>query len=109
MSSSLPAGCSLFMVKLIALSALSGNYGVVQAGQEFEADDDTARELLLRGYVKHAADPQVTYETQAIEPAETPEVSPRRPFRHGVMRHAKPPNLDTENVGIVPPADVPKP
>lgn len=97
------------MVKLIALSPLSGNYGVVQAGQEFEADDDTARELLQRGYVKHAADPHVTYETQALEPQETPEVSPRRPFRHGVMRHAKPPKLDSENAGIVPPPDVPKP
>lgn len=100
---------SLFMVKLIALSALSGNYGVVQCGQEFEADDDTARELLQRGYVKHAADPQVTYETQALEPSETPEVSPRRPFRHGALRHAKPPKLDTEDAPVVHEPDIPKP
>lgn len=97
------------MVRLIALSQLSGNYGVVQAGQEFEADDDTARELLHRGYVKHAADPQVVYETKVITPEEAPKVSARRPFRHGTVRDEKPKAVDTENAGIVPPPDVPEP
>ena len=101
------SGPPLFsMTKLIALSQLAGNYGVVQAGQEFETDDDTARELLARGYVKHACDPEVVYETQAITPTEAPRVTPRKPFRHGIMRHPQPSPVDPENARIVPPPDV---
>lgn len=94
------------MTKLIALSQLSGNYGVVQAGQEFETDDDTARELLWRGYVKHAADPQVVYETKVIVPEEAPKVSARRPFRHSTVRNPQSSPLDTEDAPVVPSANV---
>jgi hypothetical protein len=97
------------MKKLIALTQLSGNYGVAQAGQEFETDDDTARELLRRGYVKHAADPEVVYETKVIVPQEAPKVSARRPFRHGAVRDPQSPPMDTENAPVVPPADISKP
>lgn len=95
-------------MKLIAVTQLSGNYGVVQAGQEFEADADTARELLQRGYVKHAADPQIVYETKVIVPEEAPKVSARRPFRHGVVRDAQSSPVDTQDAPVVPPADVPE-
>lgn len=98
------------MTKLVALQQLASNvYGIVQAGQEFEVEDELARELLHRGYVKHAGDPIVQYETQAIVPHETPEVSPRRPFRHGALRHAKPPAVDTQDAPVIPKPDVPKP
>jgi hypothetical protein len=85
------------MTKLIALTQLSGVYGVVPAGHEFEVEDQLARDLLKLGYVKHATDPEVTYETQALAPQEAPELKPRRPFRHGVMRHAQPSPVDPEN------------
>lgn len=97
------------MTRLIALTQLSGNYGVVQAGHEFQTDDETARELLRRAYVKHAADPEVTYETQALTPSEAPTVSARRPFRHGVVRNAKPQAVDTKDDRELPEADVRKP
>ena len=96
------------MKKLIARVQLAGDYGVVQAGQEFEASDENARELLRLGYVKYAADPEVVYETKAIVPSEAPVVSPRRPFRHGAVRHAQSPPVDTEDAPVIPPADVPE-
>jgi hypothetical protein len=91
-------------LKLIALTQLSGVYGVVEAGHEFEVADQLGRELLKLGYVKHAADPEVTYETQALVPQEAPAHKPRRPFRHGAVRHAQSSPVDPEtDAGIYDP------
>ena len=98
---------AFFMKKLIALSKLAGSYGVVEQGQEFDTDDDTARELMRLGHARFAEDPKVIYETQALTPSEAPAVASERPFRHGVMRHAKSPPMASQGDPIVPDPDLP--
>jgi hypothetical protein len=92
--------------KLIALSKLAGSYGVVEQGQEFDADDETARELMRLGHARYAEDPKVLYETQALTPSEAPVVASTRPFRHGTVRHAQPPPVASEGDSIVSGTDV---
>lgn len=69
-------------MKLIALTQLTGVYGSVETGQEFEVADDLAKELLRLGHVRASAPPPVVYETKVIVPQEAPTVAARRPFRH---------------------------
>lgn len=52
-------------MKLIAIRQLVGDYGRVDAGQQFEVSDDIARELLSRGLARHALPPRVAYEVHA--------------------------------------------
>ena len=68
------------MMRLIANRQLTGHYGVVTIGQEFEADDDVARQLLRNGLVKKPDLPAMVYETKVIAP-EVPEAAPRDTFR----------------------------
>jgi hypothetical protein len=79
----------------------------VQAGQEFEVADEMARELLTLGYVKHAADPAVAYETQAIIPEEAPTVAARRPFRHVSVHNEKQAAVASPRDSVIPRPDVP--
>ena len=67
-------------MRVIANRQLTGHYGVVTIGQEFEADDDVARQLLRNGLVKKPDLPAMVYETKVIAP-EAPEAAPRDTFR----------------------------
>ena len=67
-------------MRLISNIQLTGTYGTVVAGQEFECEESTARELLTAGIVRKAGPPVVRYETKVIAP-EAPEVSARHSFR----------------------------
>ena len=67
-------------MRVIANRQLTGHYGVVTIGQEFEADDDVARQLLRNGLVKKPDPPAMVYETKVIVP-EVPEATPRDAFR----------------------------
>ena len=57
-------------MRLVAGSQLTGSYGTVQAGEEFECHDATAQELLLAGLAKRAGPPAVRYETKVIVPSQ---------------------------------------
>ena len=48
-------------MRLIANSQLSGEYGTVTAGQEFECQDAIAFELLRTNMVRKAGPPTVRY------------------------------------------------
>ena len=50
-------------MRVIANRQLTGHYGMVTAGQEFEAEDDVARQLLRAGLVKRPDPPAMVYET----------------------------------------------
>jgi hypothetical protein len=67
-------------MRVIANRQLTGHYGVVTIGQEFEADDDVARQLLRNGLVKKPDLPAMVYEMKVIVP-EVPEAAPRDAFR----------------------------
>ena len=69
-------------MRLIANRQLTGDYGRVHAGEEFDAREDVAQDLLRRSLVRRPDPPRVEYETKVIRP-EAPEVSARQqPFRH---------------------------
>ena len=55
-------------MKVIALSQLTGTYGNMQAGQEFEVSDELGAELLRLGHVRQALRPAVAYETKVVVP-----------------------------------------
>jgi hypothetical protein len=84
----------LFHMKLIALSQLTGVYGRVEAGEEFEVDDSIATELLRLGYVRPAVPPPVVYETKVITP-QASTVGARPPFRHVPVPDSQPEELVT--------------
>src|SRR5665213_3869625 len=67
-------------MRVIANRQLAGNYGVVTTGQEFDADEDVARQLLRAGLVKRPDPPVMVYETKVIVP-QAPEAAPRDVFR----------------------------
>src|ERR1019366_5755395 len=83
------------MMRLIANRQLTGHYGVVTIGQEFEADDDVARQLLRNGVVKKPDPPALVYETKVIAP-EVPEAAPRDIFRDVPLPDAESPGVAGE-------------
>lgn len=79
-------------MKLIANCQLMGSYGTVSYGDVFEADDEVAQILLKRGNARKVIDSAaILYETQVIEPQETPEVRPETPFRDVHVPDKEPP------------------
>lgn len=94
-------------MRLIANCPLLGNYGMVKAGDSFEAPDEIAELLIQRGNARKADPPTIVYETQVVEPQETPEVRPERPFRNVHVPDTKPaPVADKSNPKLHKP-DVP--
>jgi len=68
-------------MKLVCIAQqLTGEYGTVTAGQEFECREEIAMQLIRGGSAKKPGSPRVVYETKP-KTFETPEVSPRQPFR----------------------------
>ncbi len=76
-------------MRVIANRQLAGHYGVVTTGQEFDAEDDVARQLLRAGLVKKPDPPAMVYETKVIVP-EVPEAAPRDVFRDLPLPDAEP-------------------
>jgi len=76
-------------MRVIANRQLTGHYGMVTAGQEFEAEDDVARQLLRAGLVKRPDPPAMVYETKVIVP-EVPEAAPRDVFRDVSLPDSEP-------------------
>ena len=92
-------------MRLVCISnQLSGAYGTVVAGQEFECEDPTAIELLRAGFVRKPGSPAVQYETKVIVPHEAPQVSPRQPFRHVPVSDARPETVASQGDCVFPPA-----
>src|SRR4051812_11371252 len=77
----------VFNMLVIANKQLCGDYGDVVAGQVFECDDATARQLLANNLVRQAAAPRIIYDTKVVTPAAA-EVRPRDPFRDVFVSHA---------------------
>jgi len=113
-------------MRLIAVAhQLTGVYGTVTAGQEFECRDDLAIQLVRSGSARKADPPRVTYETKVVVPEapeghvpasgaprterESPEVRPRLPFRNVPVRHEESPPVDPESDRVLPESDVPTP
>ena len=82
-------------MRVIANRQLTGHYGVVTAGQEFDADDDVARQLLRAGLVKRPDPPVMLYETKVVSP-EAPEAAPREAFRDVPLSDAEPTHVAGE-------------
>ena len=82
-------------MRVIANRQLTGHYGVVTIGQEFEADDDVARQLLRNGLVKKPDLPAMVYETKVIVP-EAPEAAPRDTFRDVPLPDAEQADMASE-------------
>ena len=82
-------------MRVIANRQLTGHYGVVTMGQEFDAEDDVARQLLRAGLVKRPDPPTMVYETKVIAP-EVPEAAPRDVFRDVSLPDAEPAGMAPE-------------
>ena len=93
---------------LVAGSQLTGSYGTVQAGQEFECPDGTALELLLAGRAQKAGQPTMRYETKVIQPGEASQVSAREAFRHVPVSDPRPETVASEGDCVFSGADARK-
>jgi len=95
-------------MKLIANRQLTGTYGTVAPGEEFECPDEVAGELLRAMLARPAAPPRVTYETKVIWPAlpEALGVSPRLPFRDLSLSDPQPPPLAAPSCTVLPITDI---
>ena len=98
-------------MRIIANRQLSGVYGTVVDGQEFEVADDIALQLLAANLVRKPGPPRVlydskvSYQTKVVIP-EASEVGPRQPFRDVPLSHQEPPIVVTESDPVLPAADV---
>ena|ERR1700737_4559457 len=86
---------------------LTGDYGTVTAGQEFDCPDDVAQQLLAVGSVRKPGPPRVRYETKVIVP-EAPEVGARLPFRDMPVSHEESSSVAAEGDRVLPESDVPE-
>ena len=87
---------------------LHGSYGTVVFGQQFEVEEDVARQLLRSGAARLPDPPRVLYETKVVVP-EAPEVGARLPFRDVPLPDPQPPAVAAEGDSVLPAADVPQP
>lgn len=71
---------------LIAHRQLTGVYGTVAPGDQFNCPDDIAKELIHAGLVHKADPPKILYETKVITP---PEVGPTQPFPYMPLSDAR--------------------
>jgi hypothetical protein len=94
-------------MRIVANTQLTGIYGTVVAGEEFDCPDGTALELLRLGRARRVAPPAVRYETKVIVP-EAPEVSAREGFRHLRVPDKKSANVAPEGHRLLARPDIPK-
>jgi hypothetical protein len=93
-------------MRVTANRQLTGHYGVVSMGQEFDADEDVARQLLRAGLVKRPDPPAMVYETKVIVP-EVPEAAPRDAFRDVSLPDTEPAGMAPESNRELSEADLP--
>ncbi len=94
-------------MRLFASRQLTGDYGTVTAGEEFECAEDVGNHLLHKGLAFPALPPKVHYETKVVTP-EAPEVSPREPFRDLSVSDAKPEEVAAASNPVLSQTDVPE-
>ena len=91
---------------------LTGDYGTVKCGQEFECPDEAAMKLLNAGRVRALPQPKILYETKPIQPEyrvitpEAPEVSARPPFRDVPVSHEESPDVAPEGDSVLSESDL---
>ena len=95
-------------MRVIANRQLTGHYGVVSMGQEFDANEDVARQLLRAGLVKKPDPPVMVYETKVLIP-EAPEAAPRDAFRNVPLPDSEPAGMATEGNRELSAGDIPAP
>lgn len=96
-------------MRLIAVAhQLTGDYGTVTAGQEFEVNDEVAAELMRNGSARRADPPRVLYDTKVIVP-EAPQVGPRQhPFRDLSLPNPEPPPVAPASHRVLSDTDLPE-
>ena len=92
-------------MRVIANRQLTGHYGVVTIGQEFDANDDVARQLIHAGLVRKPDPPTLVYETKVMVP-EVPEAAPRDAFRDVPLPDAEQAGLAAGSDPVLSTADV---
>ena len=92
---------------LIADRQITGDFGRVTPGTEFECDAATAAHLLDRNLAHRPAAPRVVYEVKVIAP-EAPAVASEGPFRDVLVHHAEPPTVAPQGDSGMESADVPE-
>lgn len=64
-------------MKLVCIAQqLTGDYGTVTAGQEFECHEDIGVQLIRNGSARKPESPRILYETKPAR-FEAPEISPK--------------------------------
>ncbi len=110
-------------MKLISDRPLTGAYGTVLPGREFEVDDELGDELLKtigperpdKGQpiiVRRAGSPKILYETKPARfetPTVAPEVSARLPFRDRPVSDQESQGLATESDLLLSGSDISEP
>ena len=94
-------------MRLIANRQLTGSYGSVVAGDGFDVEDATARQLINAGLARRAEQPRIQYETKIIAP-EAPQVSARQPFRDSALPHEESPRVASESDQLLSSTDLPE-
>lgn len=93
-------------MKLIAKRFLTGDYGSVVAGQEFECSAEVGKHLINKGVAYSYEVPKVTYESKVVTP-EASGVGAREPFRDGSVSDTEPAAVAPEGDQELPSPDVP--
>jgi len=96
-------------MKLIANRQLTGVYGTVAAGDQFECSDDIGKQLVANHLAHKAEPPTVVYETKQVVPSEAPEVRPERPFRDVHVPDTQSEEVATAGDSVLSEADVQSP
>ena len=90
---------------LIADRQITGDFGRVTPGTEFECDAATAAHLLDRNLAHRPAAPRVVYEVKVIAP-EAPAVASEGPFCYMPVPDQEPPTVAAEGDSGMESADV---
>ena len=94
---------------------LTGDYGTVVQGQEFEVDELIGSQLVRNGHARRADPPRIVYQTKVVTPEsatvalEAPGVSPRPPFRDVPMLNPESPRVAPASDPLLSGPDVCKP
>ena len=96
------------MADLIANRPMCGDFGNVNAEQEFSASESDADSLVRRGLARYAKPPKIQYSTKVVTP-EAPEVSADPSFRDVPVRDEKPKEVAPAGDPALSSADAPEP
>ena len=98
-------------MRLIANRQLCFGNTVYAAGEEFDADDAIAIDLMQREVARRALPPTIVYETKPAHfetPLIVPEVTARQPFRDMSVSDAEPQDVAAESNPVLPESDLSK-